>query len=207
MTKHSFTYSEDEKPAKRSGKSKVSKSKKAVNRKSQLTSKTKQVTPKTKKENSVGARSTIKSRRAASKSSITVKKESDSDDFETEPQKPDQHSNKPSSRKRSSSQSYPPSKQVRVKAEAKPEDVESRVNHLLTKAKQVHKSKILTPIQLLDRAVEVVSLHSFHSRLTNGGSIVAKMAITTGPPCNTMEWCSNHSMFPTESLSITMESQ
>ena len=185
----------------------MSKAKKAVQRKSQPTSKTKQVAPKTKRESSSRAQSNSKPRQAVSKSNIKVKKESDSDDFEKESHKPDQNSNRStSSRKRSSSQSNPPSKRVRVKAEAKPEDVENRVNHLLTKAEQVHKSKVLTPIQLLDRAVEVVSSHSFHSRLTNGGSIVVKTVTTIGPLCNTTEWCSNHSMFPTESLFTTMES-
>lgn len=60
------------------------------------------------------------------------------------------------------------------------DDVEAKVENLITKAKAVKKSKELTPIQLVDRAVQVFLLDLVYRRLSNGGNINERIMMSIG---------------------------
>lgn len=60
------------------------------------------------------------------------------------------------------------------------DDVEAKVENLITKAKAVKKSKELTPIQLVDRAVQVFLFCLVYYRLSNGGSINERIMMSIG---------------------------
>lgn len=60
------------------------------------------------------------------------------------------------------------------------DDVEAKVENLITKAKAVKKSKELTPIQLVDRAVQVCTFYLDNHRHSNGGSINERIMMCIG---------------------------